>query len=99
MRLRAVQLACLVLLLSSLSAAKGTTLRSGEFSLNGHYISTLLAQDHTAAADEATLRAHLDDTHTAAIPAAAKAHAQIVWSMRPPALQTAAVHALTGIEV
>ena len=55
MRLRAVQLACLVLLLSSLSAAKGATLRSGEFGLGGHYISTLLAQDHATTADEATL--------------------------------------------
>lgn len=96
MRLRAVQLACLVLLLSSLSAAKGTTLRSGEFGLGGHYISTLLAQDHAATADEATLSAQLDDTRTTSIPATAEAHARIVWAMRPPAAHSAAVQALTG---
>jgi hypothetical protein len=99
MRLRAVQLACLVLLLSSMSAGRGTTLRSGEFGLGGHYIATLLAHDHAAAANEATLRALLDDTRTAEIPAAAVAHTRIAWAMRPPALHTAAVHALTGTEV
>jgi hypothetical protein len=99
MRLRAVQLACLVLLLSSMSAARGTTLRSGEFGLGGHYIATLLAQDHAAAANEATLRAFLDDTRTSAAPVAAVAHTLIIWTMRPPALHTAAVHAFTGTEV
>ncbi len=96
MRLRAVQLACLVLLLSSMSAARGTTLRSGEFGLGGHYIATLLAQDHAAAANEATLRASLDDARTTAVPAAAVAHVRIAWTMRPPALHAAAVHALTA---
>jgi hypothetical protein len=101
MRLRAVQLACLVLLLSSMSAAKGTTLRSGEFGLGGNYISRLLAHDHasSAAADNATLRAQLDDTRTTEIPATAEAHVRIAWAMRPPALHTAAVRAFTGTEV
>jgi hypothetical protein len=99
MRLRAVQFACLVLLLSSLSAAKGASLRSGEFGLGGQYISTLLAHDSAAAADEATLRVQLDDTRVTAIPTTAGAHARIVWTMRPPAAHSAAVHALTGTAV
>ena len=98
MRLRAIQLACLVLLLSSMGAARGTRLRSGEFGVGGNYIATLLAQDH-AAANRATLSAVLDNTRSAAVPAAALAHARIAWTMRAPALHTAAVHAFTGTEV
>jgi hypothetical protein len=96
MRLRAVQLACMVLLLSSLSAAKGTTLRSGEFGLGGHYISTLLARDHAAAADDANLRARFDDHANAEIAAAAATESSIVWTMRPPAAHSANMHAVTG---
>jgi hypothetical protein len=99
MRIRTVQLACLILLLSSLSAAKGTTLRSGEFGLGGHYISTLLAQDNAATADEASLSARFNDTRTSEIPTTAEAHVRTVWSMRPPAAHSAAVHALTGTSV
>jgi hypothetical protein len=80
-----------------MSAARGTTLRSGEFGLGGNYISRLLAHDRAAnAATDEAHRAQLDDTRATAMPATAEAHARTVWTMRPPAAHSSAVHAFTG---
>ena len=79
MRLRNRHLACLLLLLSSLSAADARSLRSGELTLGGRYISTLLCQTAAAAAIAKPLA-----EHTAP------------WTMRPPALHTATLHATTS---
>ncbi|MGA7157028.1 MAG: hypothetical protein WBY53_09290, partial [Acidobacteriaceae bacterium] len=49
MRLRNHHLACLLLLLSSLSAADARGLRTGDLTLGGRYISSLLIQIQSAA--------------------------------------------------
>ncbi len=98
MRLRNRHLACLLLLLSSLSAADVRGLRSMDLTLGGRYIGCLLIQ--TAAA--ATLPEPLAE-HTAGHPAeafllppASRALQAAVWTMRPPAEHTAALQAVTS---
>ena len=54
MRLRNRHLVCLLLLLSTLSAADARSLRSGDLTLGGRYISTTLAEKLIATLDEPT---------------------------------------------
>jgi len=98
MRLRNRHLACLLLLLSSLSAADARSLRSGEFTLGGRYISTLLCQTAAAAALPKPLAEHIAPARTATFvlaPASRALHAA-AWTMRPPALHVAELHAATS---
>jgi hypothetical protein len=98
MRLRNRHLACLLLLLSSLSAADARSLRSGELTLGGRYISTLLCQTTAATAIAKPLAEHIAPPKTEAFvlaPASRALHAA-VWTMRPPARHTAALHAATS---
>lgn len=98
MRLRNRHLACLLLLLSSLSAADTHGLRSGDLTLGGRYISSLLYQ---SAVDTVIAKPHgpyaADSPATACVlaPAARALHAA-AWTMRPPAAHTAALQAATS---
>jgi hypothetical protein len=95
MRVRALNLACILLLLSSLSAAEGAPLRSGEFGLGGQYISALLAQDataRTAAALPNTPRQALDT----ALPISGLQHHRTARTMRPAAAHSLQLQAVTG---
>jgi hypothetical protein len=97
MRLRNRHLACLLLLLSSLSAADARSLRSGDLTLGGRYISTLLCQSAVAIIAE-PLAEHTAPPKTEAFvlaPASRARHAA-VWTMRPPAEHTTALHAVTS---
>jgi hypothetical protein len=97
MRLRNRHLACLLLLLSSLSAADARSLRSGDLTLGGRYISTLLCQSAVAIIAK-PLAEHTAPPKTEAFvlaPASRALHAA-VWTMRPPAEHTAALHAVTS---
>jgi len=98
MRLRNRHLACLLLLLSSLSAADARSLRSGEFTLGGRYISTLLCQSAAAAALPKPLAVHIAPPKTEAfvLAPASRALHTAAWTMRPPAEHTAALHAATS---
>ena len=98
MRLRNRHLACLLLLLSSLSAADARSLRSGELTLGGRYISTLLCQTAAAAAIAKPLAEHTAPAPTEAfvLPPASRALHTAAWTMRPPAQHTAALHAATS---
>ena len=98
MRLRNRHLACLLLLLSSLSAADARSLRSGELTLGGRYISTLLCQTAAAAALPKPLAEHIAPARTATfvLPPASRALHTAAWTMRPPAEHTAALHAATS---
>jgi hypothetical protein len=98
MRLRNRHLACLLLLLSSLSAADARALRSTDLTLGGRYISTLLCQSAAAIAAE-PLAEHTPPARTATfvLPPAARALQAAVWTMRPPARQTAALQAFTTL--
>ena len=98
MRLRNRHLACLLLLLSSLSAADARGLRSADLTLGGRYISTLLCQSAAAAIIAKPLAQHATSPKTEAFvlaPASRALHAA-VWTMRPPAEHTAALHAVTS---
>jgi hypothetical protein len=98
MRLRTRHLACLLLLLSSLSAADASGLRSGDLTLGGRYISMLLSQRAAAttavqpiAADTASYK-----IEAFALPPASLCQHTAAWTMRPPAAHTAALQAATS---
>ncbi len=98
MRLRNRHLACLLLLLSSLSAADARSLRSGDLTLGGRYISTLLCQSAAAAVIAKPLAEHATSRRTEAfvLAPASRALQTAVWTMRPPAQHTAALQAATS---
>jgi hypothetical protein len=98
MRLRNRHLACLLLLLSSLSAADARALRSTDLTLGGRYISTLLCQTAAAAAIAEPLAKNAAPLKTEAfvLPPASRALHAAAWTMRPPALHTARLHATTS---
>ena len=98
MRLRNRHLVCLLLLLSTLSAADARSLRSGEITLGGRYNSTLLSQTAAIAALTKPLAEHASSPRTKALvlPRAARALHATAWTMRPPALQATALHAATS---
>lgn len=96
MRLRTAHLACVLLLLSSLGAAEGTTLRSRELGLGSHYISLLL-REHTVRVSAETPLSLADGEDAAiTVPSADRALSRIVWAMRPPSAHAVALHAVTG---
>jgi hypothetical protein len=97
MRLRNRHLACLLLLLSSLSAADARSLRSGDLTLGGRYISSLLIQSAAAISAEPhaqSVTAH--STEAFVLPPASRAFHLAAWTMRPPAAHTARLHAVTS---
>ena len=99
MRLRNHHLACLLLLLSSLSAADARSLRSGDLTLGGRYISTLLCQSAAAAALPKPVAEHIAPPRTEAfvLAPASRALHTAAWTMRPPAQHTAALQAFTTL--
>jgi hypothetical protein len=97
MRLRNRHLACLLLLLSSLSAADIRGLRSTDLTLGGRYISTLLSQGAIAIiAEPHAEHAAPPKADAFVLPPAARVLNAAAWTMRPPALQAAALHAATS---
>jgi hypothetical protein len=98
MHLRNRHLACLLLLLSSLSAADARALRSTDLTLGGRYISTLLCQTAAAAIIAKPLAEHTAPARTATflLPPASRALHTAAWTMRPPAQHTAALQAVTS---
>jgi hypothetical protein len=96
MRLRAIHIASVLLLLASLGAADGSTLRKGTRSVGGQYIAVLLGQDHAAACMGAGLDHIVGETLKVDLPAAALAQHRTIWTMRPPAAHSAALHAVTS---
>ena len=97
MRSRAAQLACLVLLLTSLSAADGSA-RAQQFSVGGHYVSILLQQTAAAACAESPLTL-LAYHRVDALPVASRMIARSVWSVRPPEAQSAHVQVVTAFRI
>ena len=98
MRLRPRHLACLLLLLSSLSAADASGLRSPHLTLGGRYISMLLSQSAAAAVANKPLAQHAAPPLAEAF-VLAPAHRALhtaVWTMRPPAEHTASLHTATS---
>lgn len=98
MRLPNRHLACLLLLLSSLSAADARALRTTDLTLGGRYISSLLIHSAAVAAIPEPLaeRTAFHPTETFVLAPASRALHVAVWTMRPPAEQTAALQAVTS---
>jgi hypothetical protein len=95
---RALHLASLLLLLSSLSAAEGAALRCCNLSAGGRYISRLLSQSAAASVAAEPLTQHPASCKIAtfALPTAARATHAAVWTMRPPAAHSLALQAATS---
>jgi len=98
MRLRTRHLACLLLLLSSLSAAEGSVMRTEGLSAGGRYISMLLSQRASATVPAQPV---LADTasykiEAFALPPASLSLHTTPWTMRPPAAHTVAHQATTS---
>ena len=96
MRFRPHHLACLVLLLSSLSGAEASALRTGRYSAGANYISVLLAQEQAAANAEVILEPCTGDATQLALPAALLAQHRTAWTMRPPSAHSMQVQAATA---
>lgn len=92
MRLRTAQLACLLLLLTSMGAAERSA-RDVSFSIGGHYIAQLLLQNAPADPLETPLSRSLE---APAIIAPATTVATIAWTMRPPSAHSVRVQAVTS---
>ncbi|HEY4010556.1 MAG TPA: hypothetical protein VGM11_10430 [Acidobacteriaceae bacterium] len=99
MRLRALPLACIMLLVSSMGATQASA-SAAQRGFYGHHISALLYRNavdarhdrgaqHIAASPAA-------DPETLLLPAASRAAFASAWSMRPPAAHSAALSATTS---
>jgi hypothetical protein len=96
MHRRALHLASLLLLLTTLGIADGSASRDGDYSLGGHYITVLLAQQEATAVAHISFdpgRNRLTDT---ALPATSLAQVNTAWTMRPSAAHSISTHAVTG---
>ena len=96
MRLRTRHLACLILLLSALSGAEGSTPRHGDYTLGGHYIGVLLAHDQASTTTVAALSLRPRDAATLDLPTAQLARHRTIWTMRPAAAHSVSLHEVTG---
>lgn len=99
MRFRHHHLACLVLLLSSLSGAEGSALRTGGYRAVAQTISVLMAQEQAAANTEAVLEPQTGDVAQLALPAASLALHRTAWTMRPPSAHSMQVQAVTAFGI
>ena len=96
MKFRPRHLACLILLLSSLSGAEGSLLHAGDFSLGGHYIGMLLAQDD-AIRSEAAVAPNARDLSHLDLPIALVAQHRPAWTLRPPSAHSMQLQAVTSL--
>jgi hypothetical protein len=92
MRLRTAQLACLLLLLASMGATERSA-RGADFSIGGHYISSLLRQNAAADPIETQLSRRIDEP---ASQAPLSTLETIAWTMRPPSAHSVRVQAVTS---
>jgi hypothetical protein len=99
MKFRPHHLACLVLLLSSLSGAEASTLHTGRHSAGANYISVLLAHDQAAASAEAVLEPRIGDVAQLALPAGSLAQHRTPWTMRPPSAHSLQLQAATAFAI
>jgi len=96
MRHRALHLAGLLLLLTTLSSAEAATLRDGRPAFGAHYIGVLLAQQEAAIATQASFTPGDGDALTLALPTNDLAQYNTAWTMRPPSAHSVSLHAVTG---
>lgn len=93
MRLRTVEFACFLVLLSAFGGVSGRTRDNCRDCASLH---VLLAQIATVSGGEAAQPAPPSVASSQALPAAARTRAVQPWSMRPPAAHSAELHAVTA---
>jgi len=96
MHRRALHLASLLLLLTTLGIADGSTSRDGDYSLGAHYITVLLAQQDAAAVAHTSFDPASNGRVDTALPATSLAQVNTAWTMRPAAAHSVSTHAVTG---
>jgi len=96
MRHRALHLAGLLLLLTTLSSAEAATLRDGRPAFGAHYISVLIAQQEAATATQTTFTPGDANPLALTLPANDLAQYNATWTMRPPSAHSVSLHAVTG---
>ena len=89
-------LACLLLLLSSLSGAEASMLQSGDSALGAHYIGILMAHEHAGISTEAVLAPRTRDLSHLDLPLALVVLHRPARSMRPPAAHSLQLQATTS---
>jgi hypothetical protein len=100
MKFRPRHLACLILLLSTLSGAEAAHLRSGDYTLGGHYITALLAaQEHAGVTTDAAPEPRTRDLSHLDISSAALSQHRTVWTPRPPAAHSFQLQAATSFAI
>jgi hypothetical protein len=93
-RFRAVQLACLLLLLTSIGAAE-RPMHGAESALGNRYISVLLLHRASVSRPDTPLSRRLEEA-TPVEPTSFPEFSRTVWTMRPPSAHSVLVHAVTG---
>ena len=96
MRFRVRHFASFLLLLASLGAAEGATLRDGTPAFGAHYIAVLLAQQDAARSAQIALTPATESSIELALTPTDRAQHKAAWAVRPPAAQSVAMHAVTG---
>jgi hypothetical protein len=96
MQRRALHLASLLLLLSTLGMADASAVRDGDYSLGGHYITVLLAQQDAAAVAHTSYDPGSSSHTSTALPATSLAQINTAWTMRPSAAHSVLQHTVTG---
>jgi len=102
MRFRALHLAGVLLLLTSLGTAEGAAPRNTGYAFGAHYLGMLLAQQQAAQAaiaSETPLRESAGKPSTFALPTRSVAQHSITWTMRPPAAHSLHTQAVTSFAV
>ena len=95
MRFRALHLAGILLLLTTLGTAEAAPRHSG-YTFGAHYLGILIAQEQAAAASENALRTAPGRPSTLALPPHSAAHYSLTWTMRPPAAHSLHTQAVTS---
>jgi hypothetical protein len=88
-----------VLLLSSLSGAEASALRTGRHSAGANYISVLFAQEQAAAHIEVVPEPRTGDAQQLDLPVASLAHQRTAWAIRPPSAHSMQLQAATAFGI
>ncbi len=96
MHRRALHLASLLLLLSTLGLADSSAVRDGDFSLGAHYICALMARQDATTVAHTSFDSGNNGLADTSLPATSLAQVNTAWTMRPSAAHSALLHAVTG---
>jgi hypothetical protein len=89
-------LACLIILLSSLSGAEASVLHTGDFTVGGHYVGMLLAREQAALATEPIPTPGSRDLSHLELPVALVTQHRPAFATRPPSAHSMQLQAATS---